>query len=69
ASTTMLKVKHLHGGQGWIQGQSYVQPEGSNNRMIGFWKYPHGGRATSVISLENKSRELFGITVSVAPSH
>jgi len=69
ASTTMLKVKHLHGGQGWIQGQTYVQPEGSNNRMIGFWKYPHGGRAKSVISLENKSRELFGITVSVAPSH
>jgi hypothetical protein len=50
-------------GAFWIQGDRIVAPLG-NDRHIGVWKYPQGGKALDTFSAPNG---VFALNVSVAP--
>jgi len=56
-------------GQFWIQGSTIIQPyaSGTGPEVVGFWKYPTGGRVRKIIDAsEFKGGEPFGTVVSPA---
>jgi hypothetical protein len=50
----------------WIQGKTIIAPYGNNDSLIGFWKYPGGGRVQS--SFNTHQKDVRAVTVSVPPS-
>ena len=57
--------------QYWIQGHTILGPDAARHgilRLLGYWKYPEGGKQTKTTNMSGDSR-LLGVAVSVAPSH
>jgi hypothetical protein len=67
--TTSLIGRALRGGWSWIHGNTFIMPL-HDNRRLGFWSYPAGGKPVRVLSRADfKSKgPIRGMTVSVAPS-
>lgn len=68
---THLRGQSIAIGPMWIQGNSVVAPYGrvgKQEKFIGFWRYPAGGRALQRIvnGFDSKQRGFDGVTVSVA---
>jgi hypothetical protein len=61
-------------GQFWIQNNTVIGPHASdpphNGRWVGFWHYPDGGRAYTVLKTLSKDQQdrMSSATVSIAPS-
>ncbi len=69
-TTTLDSKKNHHGGQSWITGKNIVgiYYHGYN---VGIWRYPQGGEPQRTIHNVGGPPwyRLWGVTVSVAPSH
>jgi len=52
--------------QSWIQGSTIIAPTGPGhlNNRVGFWNYPGGGKAFTIVNLGSHA-DGFGATVSV----
>jgi hypothetical protein len=63
---TLLKgLNPNNGAQSWIQGNTAIAPDGRNSNRVGFWKYPRGGKALTLVHL-GRFAEVVGVTVSVS---
>jgi hypothetical protein len=71
---TVVGVTHLRGvgtqniSSSWIQATIALAPIGEKSDGIGFWEYPAGGRSHALLHL-GKHADIFGVAVSLAPSH
>ncbi|MGA7201588.1 MAG: hypothetical protein WBX26_07150 [Candidatus Cybelea sp.] len=68
--TTHLKGPGRHAvSQSWIQGSTIIAPigPGQDDNKVGFWDYPSGGSAFTVVPLGSRA-EVIGTTISVAPN-
>jgi hypothetical protein len=69
---TIIGTTHLKGpgrnatSQSWIQGSVIIAPigPGQADNRVGFWKYPHGGKAFTIVNLGRHANAI-GATVSV----
>jgi hypothetical protein len=53
--------------QSWIQGNVVIAPARHDSKSIGFWNYPRGGKAFTVVPLGERAQVLGA--VSVGSSH
>lgn len=68
---TIISTTHLKGpgrratSQSWIQGSTITAPIGPGqlDNKIGFWNYPSGGKASTIVNLGSRA-EAVGVTVS-----
>jgi hypothetical protein len=69
-STTLLKGPGRNtASQSWIQGSTIIAPIGPGhlNNRVGFWKYPVGSKAFTIVNL-GRHVEVVGATISVGSS-
>jgi hypothetical protein len=73
ANATWIGSTHLSGikksvGRSWIQNNTVIVPfavRAGRPKRVGFWAYPSGGKAKSVLSKFNFSRDFEAATISI----